>query len=371
MSDFQTQQQIKAILSAALECSIYHAPTEPGLTFAELLEAGSRVGLQPGEINDVLPQVTTRYFGRGDQRLLPDSNHTVMWMLFVPPQEPDYRNPAAFEFVLQQLHSAARAYGAENARLERSVIVERAVADSLPRLDVEAAITIMLLTGTLVTKDGLLGYAPGRGHFAPPSAQMQQQQAARIGTRRNDVLARLYPVVKDVIGRRSDNRPISAEPLDGLAKQLGQLGHGAFRVWWAQLVAELRQASSQTSPVTVTVLAAALVEGGLAFCVKRAQALGLAVMGSKTFTESPTRWRIDDLVASAAAGGDTAILDNQTRVRAEGLVKARQRIHAGRMLIEFPGGVPELRPEEAREAQATAEQVIRRVWDWLQKHPSP
>ena len=362
---------MEATLRTALECSVYHAPTEPGLTYDELLEIGSRIGLQPGEIGDAMPQVATQYFGGRHHRLLPDSHHMVMWMSFVPPVDPDYRNPAAFDFVLREIHSSSRAYGVENARLERTVIVERAVDAGLPRLDVEVAITIMILTGTLVANDGILGYARGRGNFAPPSVQMQQQQGARIGTRRNDVVARLYAIVKDVIARRSDGRPTSAEPLDAFAEQISQLGYGPFRGWWTQNVAEFRQASTQTSPVTVTVLAATLVEGALTFCVKRAHALGLAVMGSKTFTESPTRWRIDDLVASAASGGDAAILDSQTRLRAEGLVKARQRIHAGRMLVDFPGGPPELRPEEARDAQATAEQVVRRVLDWLQKNPSP
>jgi hypothetical protein len=293
----------------------------------------------------------------------------VLWMHFFPPREPDYRNPAAFEFVLQQLHESARVNGVRNAHLERSIVVERAVTGQIPRLDVEAAITIMLLTGTLVEKDRLLSYAPGRGQFAPPSAQMQQQNTARFPVRRNETLAHLYPIVRDVIARRSDGRPISAEPLDAFAEQLAQLGHDKFRMWWAQMVAEYRQASPQTAPVSATVLAAALVEGALAFCVRRAQTLSLGVMASKTFMEPSTRWRIDDLVSSASAGGESAILDSQTRLRADGLVKARQRIHAGRMLVDFPGGPPDLRPEEAREAQATAEQVVRRILDWLQRRP--
>ena len=84
----------------------------------------------------------------------------------------------------------------------------------------------------------------------------------------------------------------------------------------------------------------------------------------------PRTWKIDDLVASAARGGDSAILDEPTRMRAVGLINARQRIHAGRMLSEFPtGSAPDLRPDEARDAKATAEQVVRRVLDWLERYP--
>jgi hypothetical protein len=39
------------------------------------------------------------------------------------------------------------------------------------------------------------------------------------------------------------------------------------------------------------------------------------------------------------------------------------------MLSEFPDGVPDIRPEEARDARATAEHVVRHVLDWLQKFP--
>jgi hypothetical protein len=40
------------------------------------------------------------------------------------------------------------------------------------------------------------------------------------------------------------------------------------------------------------------------------------------------------------------------------------------MLSDFPSGVvPDLRPEEVREAKATADLVVRRVIDWLQIFP--
>jgi hypothetical protein len=41
------------------------------------------------------------------------------------------------------------------------------------------------------------------------------------------------------------------------------------------------------------------------------------------------------------------------------------------MLSEFPAGVPDLRPDEARDAKTTAELVVRRVLDWLERYPPP
>jgi hypothetical protein len=39
------------------------------------------------------------------------------------------------------------------------------------------------------------------------------------------------------------------------------------------------------------------------------------------------------------------------------------------MLSEHPAGVPDLRPEEARDANQTAELVVRNVLDWLDRFP--
>jgi hypothetical protein len=86
------------------------------------------------------------------------------------------------------------------------------------------------------------------------------------------------------------------------------LGYGPFRLWWRQTVAELRHLDPSISPVAVSVLAAALVEGTLTFVVRHAKQLGLGVMGSKDFDRPATSWKIEDRVSSAAAGKESAIL---------------------------------------------------------------
>jgi hypothetical protein len=335
------------------------------LTYDEVMEVGKRVDFQAGEIGDALQQIAVQQVTilQVQNRLLPDRSTVTMMGIFALREEPDYRNFAALDFVCSELNASIRAEGARNARLERSVVVERAVAQGIPRNDIEAAITIFVLCQQLIKKDGLLGRNGGQ-YLPLPS----EQQARAVGQAISKAArARAYPIVKDVIERRSDTRPKHVEPLDAFADELDKLGYGQFRLWWNQTVAELRRGDTQSSPVSVCVLAAALVEGALTFVVKHARKLGLGVLGSKTFEGDPRSWRIDDLVRSAAAGGDSAILDAAAQQRADGLIRIRQRIHAGRMLSDYPGGPPDLRPEEAREGRATADLVVRRVLDWLQK----
>lgn len=369
MIPVQKRQRVIQFLKAALECSIYHAPTEPGLTYDELSEVGRRIGFQSGEISDGMSQVADMSFGQPDTRLQLRPADTSLLMNFNLTRHgnPDYRNPQAFNFVFDQLRDLARANGARHAKIERHVLAERGVTAGLPRRDVEVAITILCQGGVLKEEQTIIGFAPGRENYAAPSEQIPQTIARP--PIRNEARAQAYPIVQDVISRRHDGRPRHAEPLDAFAEALVRLGYGDFRLWWSQIVAEFRQASPQTMPTSAIVQAGAIVEGVLTFVVKHARSLNLGVMGSKTFDGKPSSWRIDDLVTSAAAGRDSAILDLSMRHRANVLIRARQRIHAGRMLSDFPAGPPDLRPEEARDAKITAEQVVRCVLDWLQRHP--
>jgi hypothetical protein len=352
---------VAEFLRTALECSVYLAPLEPGLSREELFEVGNRASYLGGEIGDALPSVATRQFGR-NTRLVPEAD--PMWPHFQWRQAPEYRNIEAFDFVYSQMNALIKAEGKQNARIDRSVLVDRAVAANIPRVDMEAAITISVMCEQLVEKDGILTSKWGLVYEPLPSAQPLVHQP--IGKR--EVRERAYSIVKDVIARRTDGRPKHTEPLDEFPEALNRLGYGHFRLWWVQIVAELRQANSQTAPVSFLVLAAALVEGALTFVVAHARKKNLSVFRSSDFEGEPHRWKLDKLIASAS-GGDAAILDEPTRYRATTLATARQRIHAGRMLADYPAGVPDLKPEQAREGKATAEQVVRRVIDWLEKNP--
>jgi hypothetical protein len=359
--------EVIQLLRSALEASVYVAPTDHGLTLSELCEVGKRAGLKQGEIDDALPQVLTLGFGRSNERHDLPVHYWSLAASFSFREDPELRNVEAFDFVVSQLNELAREQGAGKARIDRSTMVNRAFMHGIERKDVELAITLLVFAKQLIQEDGILRLAPSQGG----ARQLPSEEPAGVRhTTSKAQRQRLMPYVKDVIDRRTDGRPQSAEPFEAFAEQLEGLGYGHFRLWWSQTVNELGRAEPVSSPLSALVLAAALVEGALTFVVKHARASSLGSFGSTDYDGPPTQWRIEGLVTSAARGGDAAVLSPQAKIKADWLVRARQRIHAGRMLVEFPNGVPDLRPEEAREANVAAQLVVRNILDWLDKHPT-
>ncbi|MDI4231685.1 hypothetical protein OZ411_02520 [Bradyrhizobium sp. Arg237L] len=358
-------QKIQKFIAEALECSVYVNPREPGLTYDELKEIGARIGYREGEIGDAFRTMGLYPLRRGSLLLGPEKQTLVTWKFYMR-EEPEYRDLDAFDFVYSEFAELARNVGQAKAQIERDTLVSRALARGIGEDGIEATIAILIFADNMEEKDGALRFKmPLYANGPLPSAQMRSHHSALARTTRTELL----PHVKDVIARRTDGRPRRTEPFDAFAERLAPLGHGAFRTWWVQIAAELRRADVQSSSVSVCVLAAALVEGVLAFVVKHAKSKQIGPFGSKDFEREPRTWKIEDLVGSAAAGGASSILDPATRSRADGLIRARQRIHAGRMLQDHPAGVSDLRPEEARDAKQTAELVVRSVIDWLDKFP--
>jgi hypothetical protein len=356
-------QEIVSLLTAALECSVYVSPRDPGLTHQELVEIAKRAGYLDGKINDALPHIGVGFFG--PPRVMPSEQATLQWSFFFP-EDPDYKDYAALDLVFEELNQRLRSEGEGRAQIERSVLVERAAAKGIPRQKMEIAITWLVMAKQLTEKDSIV-------RFGHRGANARQLPSVTRGMHRHmeskPDRARAYPLVEDVVARRADGRPPHAEPLDAFADELEKLGYRPFRLWWMQIVSELKLSNSGSTPVAVAVLAAALVEGALTFIVKHARANGH--FQSKDYENNPRSWKLENLVSSAASGGPAAILDLQTKARAETLIRTRQRIHAGRMLSDYPTGPPDLRPDEAREARGAAEQVVRAVLDWLQRNPPP
>ncbi|HXE26991.1 MAG TPA: hypothetical protein VN656_00685 [Stellaceae bacterium] len=361
------QDAIK-LLQAALEASVYVSPAEHGLTFRELYEVGSRLGLGEGEIGDALPRVVQQGFGGRNERLQLDDMHWHMAGHLVFREDPDLRNELAFDFVIAQLNQLAKQLGAARAQLDRAIIVERATVNSISRHDVELALSLMILSRLLVEKDGVVRFKhPQQGeHQLPSVARRQGAGPAHPKALRT----RVMPHVKDVIARRTDNRPKHAEPLDEFGAQLSRVGAGHFGLWWQQTVAELRRSDPASSPLSLLVLSAALVEAVLTLAAAYAREHKLPDFATNELAGDPKGWTLEKLLKAAAH--NNAVLDSQTKNRADGLILTRQRIHAGRLLSTQPKGlpIPDLRPEEAREAQAVAEQVVRFVIDWLDRNAS-
>lgn len=355
-------QDLSALMREALMCSLFVDPRDPGLDDAEIFEIGRQARFQDGEIRDTFPHVSKEPFGR--TRYVP-SHHDVLFSTIIEAGDPPLLDVAAADFVKGVLNERIRADGIQRARLDRDVIVARAVAAGHPHAAVEGAITCLAVALQVKLEDGAVVPRQAYGLMELSSGR---QRPSPFGP--NRVRARVMELVRDVVARRTDGRPRHAEPLDAFPDALERIGFGKFRVWWLQTVSELRGRNPTSAPVACAVLSAALVEGALTFAAKYARDAQVGAFTSSDFDKPPQGWRVEKLIESAAAGGVAAILSPQLKARAEVLNRTRQRVHAGRMLGEHPGGPPDLRPEDGREAKATAEQVVRAVLDWLER-PSP
>ena len=153
-------------------------------------------------------------------------------------EEPDLRNMEAFDFVVAQLNQLAKEVGSGKACLDRSVMLDRAQRQSIPRHDIEVAVTLMTLSGQLAETNGVLRFKSPQGGERPlPSESRNQPGADRVRqskSARTDVM----PYVKDVVKRRADGRPKRIEPFGAFAEQLEKLGYGHLRLWWSQTVAD-------------------------------------------------------------------------------------------------------------------------------------
>ena len=345
--------------------SILVLPRDHGLTREEVLEAGQRAGFKLGELSDAIGRVhpSTRW-GQprlrlekaGPTRLCADFNHAM---------EPECRDAPSFEFVRRELQALATEVGEGAAKLPRDVLVERGVARGHKREALEVAVTVTVMDEILEESGGVIGHGRGKLTWILPSAQIDARRHGHDWSFKRKWLGVALPIVRDVISRRGDGRPSSADPLDAFEGMLAELGHDRFRAWWVQKRHELRLLDTSLQPVAATVLAAALSEAALSFVVPRAQGAGL--MKSVDMTK-PRGWRFVDLIKGAKSGDPSvrAILDERSAQRCRDLNDARQRIHAGFLIDTVQTGpIPDLKPEQARDAIQTTDILVRKVIEWL------
>lgn len=351
---------------SALEASILVSPRDHGLTRDELLEAGQRAGFKVGELSDGVGRAQ-RVMSWGQSKLrIKKSDPTQLCADFNHPMDPEHRDIAAFDFIRREIRALAAEVGEAGARLSRDVLVERGVARGIKREALEVAITVTTLDDILEENEGVISHRRGRLGWILPSAQFESRRHGRDFSYKRKWLAVALPLVQDVIARRSDGRTTAANPLDAFEGLLADLGHERFRAWWVQKRHELRLLDTSLQPVAITVLAAALAEAALSFVVPRAQAAGL--MKSVDLSK-PRGWRFVDLIKGAKSGDPNvhAILDERSGQRCLDLNEARQRIHAGFLIDTVQTGpIPDLKPEQARDALQTTDILVRKVIEWLQ-----
>jgi hypothetical protein len=240
-------------------------------------------------------------------------------------------------------------------------MVARADAAGLLRKDVEVVITTMILAGALEDQNGVVTYRQGKKWVGGPCDPIGQPLA-------RPMLGKMIPLVRDLIARRTDARAHTAEPLPAFEEKLAALGHGNFRIWWRLMVSEQSRTDPQLTPTSSVVLSAALCEAALIFVVDRAKLRGTS-MQSKEFEKPPRQWRMDEIVRAARNGQDP-ILKSNVADRCLELSRMRQRLHVSRLIDPTDNPPrPDTRPEEAREARAVAELVVRQILEWLERNP--
>jgi hypothetical protein len=360
---WQRRQEVERFISHALEASVYVNPRDYGLTESELIEAGARHGFQSGEIRDALHRGSADQFEfYVGERATPKQLVALSLVDFNWTWDGDPRNRSAYQYVLQNLEDLARTEGVARAKVARDSLIARSESAGYSRKDIELAIASYLIYGMLQgDDDGILSHSRNRT-YASPNDQLKN---GRQSLRANPPSPSLVGTVADVIERRGDGRPKHAEPLDAFAELLGSISKAQYRLWWNNTCSELRRMDPTLAPTSTLVLAAALAEGALALVAGEIRNTGRSMTG-KLFDRDPKEWKLLELVAEAYKGERPVFTDPALRDRCKQLNLNRQRIHAGRFLsLKVPAPQIDIRPDEARQAKETLEQVLRSVLDWF------
>ena len=207
----QIHQEVIQFVKAALECSIYICPLNPGLTYEELLQVAKNTDYLEGEINDAIPQMAPLYWGQGDANILPNKDDLTELSTFSFSEDPEYRNPVAFNRVFDEMRHLVRQKGIANAQIERSALVAKCVARNQREQDIQVAITVLVFNEILSDKDGFIRFGRGKESWGSPGDQTTRPQLPGGRKLPRPARGRAYPIVKAIIeAREQPSSPVIA-----------------------------------------------------------------------------------------------------------------------------------------------------------------
>lgn len=174
-------------------------PEEHGLTLAEVVETGRRKSFGRGTVDGALSLYLRGDVEQDGERvrlvqLLPGS---PLSRDFWSPVEPEHRDIKAFQFVRAVLDEMADELGAPFAKLPRATIVKKGIEKGLTTHAIEVAITVTLLSGSLVEKDGLIH--ADSGTYAMPFDQRDRKPAGRVAPESSREFEEVLSMVKEII----------------------------------------------------------------------------------------------------------------------------------------------------------------------------
>lgn len=155
---------VSSALQLALEASIFQEPRDPGLTAAEVLEVLKRLDFKPGEINDAIADLwrTGKVEQTHSGRLRLDPI-LLMWPMmwgFADDQYPAKTN--AVDFPVSYLRNLQRDVGRDEAKISRSDLVAAGIRESIDKLDMEVAITLLGYAGQIKIDSDIVALEPGK-----------------------------------------------------------------------------------------------------------------------------------------------------------------------------------------------------------------
>jgi hypothetical protein len=362
--DIERQRRLEQWLQGVLLATVFADPEHPGLTRDELLELARPEGFGTAELLEhrVLAGCKT-YSGR----FLPSGTMTLDLTYFHDAQEGDPRNIAAYQWVLEQFSELTKEYGIQRARLPLAVLLERTPNTEFSKADVHAAVVSYILEGDMVEEEGTLRL---QKPITTPRQQLASQggQQQRGRRRAPHLVAPVLAQVRDLVGRRTDGRAMSSDPIRAFGDKFAELVGSNQRLWWEQQVNELKTLNPHTHPTMMLVAAASLVEGALTALVGRARELtGGGAFGSREFDRPPKDWKLEGLL-KAARQAETGIFTSQTEPLyrdALRLNENRQRIHFARFLMTDNPISIDIRPHDAENAVTTTKRVLTVLMEWL------
>lgn len=142
-------REVARAIESGLVASILCDPDRPGLSEREIQQLGSRIGLLPGEIRDVLDRLPPP---EADRFLPPQ--HVVEIELLWWTTTDDLRSVKAFDILAGELNTAGRTLGAKAMVVSMDVLLERARSASVTELDLRVAIRVHALAGKVVVEPG-------------------------------------------------------------------------------------------------------------------------------------------------------------------------------------------------------------------------
>jgi len=353
-----TRKEVEVFFKDAIVASVYADPENPGTTLSELQELAKHVDIGAGELSDYVRSYARNY---SEGRYVP--NLSFAETNFIQRIEPDYRNPEAFDFVLDQLKRIARDAGMAKATMQRDALVALAEAENLRGFDLKVAI-VWLAAHSMVAIDGNEVRLTMTGsNYVGAVKQTNRHYSDNV--RKRPYLDRCLHYLRELRAQADTGRPAAENVLELFDHKLDSIGQGDFRVWWAQVRRELVQADAHNAHLMVTVLSAVLVEGALSLVVKQAQADGRSM--TKHLDTDLKKWRFEHLIQLAKSGQD-AIFKQHVADRCTRLNEFRKRIHVGALLDGSTWAHRyDARADEATEAKETAKIAIRAILDWVKR----